>query len=82
MSDLDTKDEYAIEFVPWSEWLGMEISTETQVKYSELEILAHCLWEMTIAGYSEAAIKNQIDEIMQAKEDMEIESFRQLFDDS
>lgn len=76
----DTEDKYAIEFVPWAERLGMGIATETQSKYSELEILAHCLWEMTYVGYSEEAIKNQIDEIMQAKE--EFESFRQLYDNS
>lgn len=78
----DTEDKYAIEFRPWPEWLGMEISMETQAKYSELNIVVHCLWEMTYMGYSEVSIKEQLDEIVQAKENVELEDFRQLYDDS
>lgn len=41
---------YSIEFRPWAEWLGMAVTEETYAAYTELEITAHCLFEMTFAG--------------------------------
>jgi hypothetical protein len=49
----------AIEFTPWSEWLGMQISKETVSKFNELEIISHCLYEMTYAGFTEEEIQNE-----------------------
>ena len=61
----DTKDEngrtisYAIEFTDWKKWLGMDIATETLKSFSELEIIAHCLYEMTFIGYDETEIQEE-----------------------
>lgn len=55
--------EYAIEFVAWEEWLGMEMDKETLQNYSISEIAAHCLWEMTFSGYDQAAICEQRNEL-------------------
>ncbi len=52
-------DSYAIEFVEWEKWLGMELSPETTKKFSDLEIIAHCLYEMTFIGYDKDEIKEQ-----------------------
>ncbi len=49
----------SIEFTPWSEWLGMQISKETENKFNELEIISHCLYEMTYAGFTEEEIQNE-----------------------
>lgn len=49
-----------IEFVPWSEWLGMNIEKETQTNYTSLEIIAHCLFEMTFIGFNEDKIQNEM----------------------
>ena len=38
--------DYALEFNPWEEWLGMEVDSTTLVDYSETDIIAHCLFEM------------------------------------
>jgi hypothetical protein len=35
--------EFALEFEPWSEWLGMEIDDDTLEKFPPSEIVAHCL---------------------------------------
>ena len=59
----DTKDEngriisYAIEFTEWNKWLGMDITPVTLKYFSELEIIAHCLYEMTFIGYGEEEIQ-------------------------
>ncbi|MCX6231061.1 MAG: hypothetical protein NTZ33_05915 [Bacteroidetes bacterium] len=56
-------DSYAIEFVPWEKWLGMDLAPETIEKFSDLEIVAHCLYEMTFIGYSDEEISEQFESI-------------------
>jgi len=60
---------YAIEFVEWRKWLGMEIAPETIRNFKKLEIIAHCLYEMTFIGYNEKEIKEQFDIINESVED-------------
>ena len=50
---------YGIEFVDWKKWLGMDIDLGSISNYSETDIIAHCLWEMTFYGYTQEAIKEQ-----------------------
>ena len=52
---------YAIEFVKWENWLGMEIAPETLENFNVLEIIAHCLYEMTFCGYEQDEIQGQFD---------------------
>ena len=54
---------YAIEFTDWAEWLAMDIDHESLSKYSELEIIGHCLWEVTFYGFTREDIKKAIDTI-------------------
>ena len=42
--------DYALEFNPWAEWLGMEVESTTLVEYCESDIIAHCLFEMAYVG--------------------------------
>ena len=56
-------DSYAIEFVKWENWLGMELAPETKKQFNELEIIAHCLYEMTFCGYEQEEIQEQFDSI-------------------
>src|SRR5690606_28249802 len=59
----DITDSLAIEFVPWREWLGMTIDQITKNKFTELEIISHCLHEMTFVGFDETEIQNQFGAI-------------------
>lgn len=52
-------ESYALEFVEWNKWLGMDLAPETTTNFSELEIIAHCLYEMTFLGYDENEIKEE-----------------------
>jgi len=61
----------AIEFTPWSEWLGMEISKDTEKKYNELEIISHCLYEMTYAGFTEEEVQNEFSKFKNTVEEYE-----------
>lgn len=56
-------DSYAIEFLEWSKWLGMDLAPETTKKFSDLEIIAHCIYEMTFIACNEEEIKGQFETI-------------------
>jgi hypothetical protein len=51
---------YAIEFLEWDKWLGMDLAVKTIKNFSDLEIIAHCLYEMTFIDYQEEAIQEQL----------------------
>ena len=59
----------AIEYTPWNEWLGMPIDKDSLRNFSELEIIAHCLIEMTFAGFEQEDIQSEIDRIKDIKEE-------------
>ena len=44
---------YAIEFVPWIEWISMFITKKTLNILSNDEIIIGCLYEMTWSGFTE-----------------------------
>lgn len=54
---------YAIEFTPWNEWLGMTIEEKTLEDFTELDVAAHSLWEMTWFGFTEEEIQSDAQEI-------------------
>lgn len=62
-------DSYAIEFVKWENWLGMKLAPETIDNFNELEIIAHCLYEMTFCGYKQEEIQEQFDSIKKTVDD-------------
>ena len=55
---------WALEFRPWAEWLAMPVKVSAELNaMAETEQLAHCLYEMTFAGYDQADIAEQFEEI-------------------
>ncbi|MCC7525531.1 MAG: hypothetical protein IT250_11960 [Chitinophagaceae bacterium] len=69
-------DSYAMEFVKWENWLGMELAPETKNNFSELEIIAHCLYEMTFCGYEQEEIQEQLDSIQKT-----VDEYKNLTDE-
>lgn len=67
------EESYAIEFRPWSEWLGMQLFPENLLEFTELEILAHCLFEMSYFGFNEGEIQDQIQQIEKLKQDYDFQ---------
>jgi hypothetical protein len=55
---------YSLGMTKWAEWLGMVIEPRTLSRYSELEIVAHCLFEMTVYGWSQGDVSDSHDELM------------------
>jgi hypothetical protein len=65
----DITNGYAIEFLEWDKWLGMDLAIETTKNFSDLEIIAHCLYEMTFVDFDEDAIQGQIKTLNDRVED-------------
>lgn len=47
----------------------MEISPESLLHFSELEIISHCLYEMTFIGFEEKEIQEELKSIEKSIED-------------
>ncbi|MDE5418483.1 hypothetical protein L3049_10725 [Labilibaculum sp. DW002] len=52
----DSPTTYSLMFTPWNEWAGMSINSESLLSFSEVDLIAHCLWEMTYCGFDEEEI--------------------------
>jgi len=64
----EEKFSQALDFTPWSEWLAMKIATESLHNFNELEIIAHCIYEMTFVAFEEEEIQNKIQSIEEEAE--------------
>lgn len=42
----------------FNKWLGMEVCKATLITYSEIDIICHCLYEMTFCGFSSEDVEN------------------------
>lgn len=70
---------YSFCFISWSEWLGMTVLEEDLKKFTEIDFICHCLWEMTFYGFSEREIRNKSRRLMRnskAEELKEKDSFK------
>lgn len=52
----------------YSEWLGMEIDSETanNIEIMKSDIIAHCFWEMTYISYDEENIEKEKETLREA----------------
>jgi hypothetical protein len=66
----DIQQSYALEYTPWSEWLGYEVAQSVLKKLSKEEIVAHCLWEMTFAGFTQSKIRRKINALKKQVQDI------------
>ena len=65
------KTPHGLEFTAWNRWLPLVVDEQTVNTFTEEEILAHCLWEMTFVGFDQSSIKDAWEEIMQSKKELE-----------
>lgn len=72
ISEEDTKKEdnfdngFAIEFLSFEEWLGLGITESILNNYSEIDIICHCLWEMTFTGFTTRQKQEEKDKLDEA----------------
>lgn len=53
----------ALEFTSWDKWLGMDVDEKTLQGFTELEIISHCLYEMTFVSFDQEIIQEEIDKL-------------------
>lgn len=61
---------FALEFESWKNWLGMDLSAETVDTFPDLEIIAHCLYEMTFISYNEEEIQEKLRALEKAVDEL------------
>lgn len=69
-TEKEIKQSYAIEYTPWSKWLGCEVDKQVLKKMTKEEITAHCLWEMTFAGFTQDKIRREINMLKKRVKDI------------
>lgn len=71
----DDIDHYALELLPWCEWLSFEVVEKCVEVYSAAAVVAHSLFEITFFGYDaadvEANTKKEIEILMERHEEIE-----------
>lgn len=60
----DKRPSYAIEFMPWIDWISMFIDDNTMKNIPGYDIVAACLYEMTWFGFEEKDIQNRKDKMI------------------
>ncbi len=59
---IDGEDnEWGLDFMAWEKWLGMQIDEGAMAAYTPIEIVVHCLWEMTFYGFDQETIETELD---------------------
>lgn len=53
----------ALEFTPWEKWLGMDIDKKSLEEFTELELISHCLHEMTYFSFDQKDIQEEFEKI-------------------
>lgn len=72
VSSIDKNDnkKYALDFVKWEIWLGSEIAKDVLNKFTNEEIISHCLFEMTFDGFSQNQIQEKKNELIKRIEEI------------
>jgi hypothetical protein len=72
---LGDNDHYALELVPWKEWLSFEVIENCIEAYGTAAVVAHSLYELTFFGYdvadAKANTKKEIEILRERHEEIE-----------
>ena len=66
--NIDDGEKYALDFNKWSEWLGYEVVDKSVTEIGEVVFVAECLLEMTLLGFDEDCIQDEINELLRIEE--------------
>ena len=59
-----------LEFTSWEDWLGMDLDKKSVMDFTELELISHCLYEMTFFGFDQEEIQKEMDELEKSVEEI------------
>ena len=55
---------WALDFYTWKQWLSMEIYPATSAEYGEIDIICHCLNDMTFWGFTQDDVKRGFEDLI------------------
>lgn len=61
---------YGLDFLPWSEVLGMDLSPDIFEHYNDLMVISHMMFEITFYGYSSMKVKEESDKLQEIVDDV------------
>lgn len=64
---------WALAYTEWNEWLAMKIDRRSLKEFNNIDIVCHCLWEMTFNGYSNKAIKKAGKRLANMRDNIKLE---------
>lgn len=64
-------DALALDFTPWEQWLGMQIDQRAFEDFTELEVIVHCLYEMTFISFDQEKIQAELDDLKRTVDEYE-----------
>lgn len=70
--NIDDGEKYALDFNKWSEWLGYEVVDKSVNEIGDVVFVAECLLEMTLLGFDEACIQDEINELIRIEEEIKL----------
>ena len=70
----------ALEWTSWSKWLEFEIHKDAIEEWTELEIICHCLLEMTLDGLNQNEIGNTSNQIKMSVDKISRKYFKNKLD--
>lgn len=66
-AQLDAEVTYALDYTEWGKWVGMEIDSSALKEFTPVDIVVHCLYEMTYVSFNQDNIKKVLESL---KEDV------------
>jgi hypothetical protein len=78
----ETAGSWSLMGTPLNKWLFMPISKESKENFTEIEIMVHCLWEMSFCGFDDESIQefnDKLDEEMDGFEILNSEEIKEKY---
>lgn len=71
VSGLKKGEHLSLLFLDWKKWLASKITSKTEDKFSPLDIVSYCLWEMTFFGYSNKEVQHEAKLLFKRAKDID-----------
>lgn len=61
-------ERYALDFVPWSDWVGCEIVEKSVYLYGLVPFVGECLYEMSFISFEEGIIQQELETLKEIED--------------
>jgi len=66
----DKEQTWGLDFCSHTDWISFKVSEELLKEMSELDVICHCLWELTFMGFNDKDIRKEKYKIRKAVKDI------------